>query len=279
MNKVNFNKLRNISVPDEWIENAIKVPETIGQKKGPFSAGFKRFVTVIAAALLVCVMSIPLYVFEENKVSFPKKPTEYIGASDNGGLPSKTPTEITVGLNGTFPVSKTEIPHTEFESVSSAAETQGNTEVVTETKPFVAITNLHEPTSFEPTKPEPTNPYPTNSEPITNPSKTDPTEPSTGHYVSMIPVCAGAYDASDVVNADGVEEIYCCLYDSRGNLVGDTNLYSSEHIANATYMQNGYVFLSYEPTEKGLKLKVGTYKFYFYLSDWEVVYEGEIKVY
>lgn len=64
MNKVNFDSLKNLKAPEEWIENAINIPNT-KQKKKPILAIFsnKSARLIAAAACLVLVSAISLTVF------------------------------------------------------------------------------------------------------------------------------------------------------------------------------------------------------------------------
>lgn len=291
MNKVNFDGFKNINVPEAWIENALAVPEDYRKKPIPFSEKHKRVLTVVACVLMVSIMSVPLYLFEKTEVSIPylsvtkskdnlntEDLTYYSGTEDIPDSAVQSPyftdeftSGTTIDYRNTFPTDNTSVSQNSTQPIPTAVPTQGGTEGITfVTKPSFTPTNPPIPTTQKPTEPRPTTPEPT---------KPAPTEASTGHYISMVSSCAGSFNTNGMMSSDAVEVIYCCLYDSRGNLVGDPNLYSFEHIAKDTPMANGYIFASYDPLEKGLELKEGTYKFYFYLAGWKVVFEGNITVF
>ncbi len=280
MKKLNFNSLQEISVPEEWIGNALKISEQHKRRKHIGSAQVRRIIALAACLVIVGVISMPLYVFRNYDSLLPAVPpsqtdsapnsissSDYqtLPSSDNSGFtdPTEKATENSDGENKT---DSSEIP---TQSYTDPIET-GGTADTDPTEPFTGETKPLVPTRPEPTTPPPTTP--------TRPINTQDTQPNTGAYVQMVPSCTGTY-IPDGMSTDTVSMVYCRLYDNFGNPVGDPNLYSSEHIAKERYMPNGNIFMSYDPTEKGLKLKKGTYSFCFYLEDGSVVFEGNIIVF
>ena len=55
--------LKSITTPDEWMEKALSVPEIHSRRETAQIFTLKRIVAVAACFVLVCVMSIPVYMF------------------------------------------------------------------------------------------------------------------------------------------------------------------------------------------------------------------------
>lgn len=276
MKKLNFNSLRAISVPEEWMQNVLKIPQHCERKKRIGSAGVRRIVALAACLVIVGVISVPLYVFRNYDSLLPIVPSSQTATAPNGSSGSDyqtlspsdnsgfaDPTEkVTENSDGENKTDSSEIPTQSYTSTTEF----GSTADKDPTEPFTVATNPPAPIRPEPTIPPPTKPI-----------NTQDTQPNTGAYVQMVPSCTGTY-MPDGMSTDTDSRVYCRLYDNLGNSVGDPNLYSAEHIAKEIYMPNGNIFVSYDPTEKGLKLHKGTYNFCFYTDRGEVVFEGNITV-
>lgn len=278
MNKLNFNSLKEFAVPENWIKNALNIPTEQERKKKTNFLRVRRVVTWAACLALVGIICVPVYIFESYEISVPSAThlqTETgESSSDLLNQSSQTlcsseytdPTERVTGFaNNTDETDPTETPTSSYTDSSEPVK-------VTDSKeedPTESLGETVAPTAF--TQPEPTNPNPT------TPTTPMPTQSTTGVYVQMVPTCMGFYTENNM-SVDSASVVYCCLYDSIGSLAGDMNLYSSEHIAEEFPTEKGYSILSYDPTEKGLRLKAGRYRFCFYLDDGRVIFEGNITV-
>lgn len=264
MKKVNFQSLKSITAPDEWMEKALSVPEIHSRRETAQVFTLKRMVTVAACFVLVCVMSIPVYMFSRVRVEIPVAPTIQTENSTR-----EHSSENTSGDNS-FPVL---VDPTEKATLTTT-RSEGQTDPTEQTASSPNI--LPTDTSEQPASTQ-RNTTPTESStiPQTKPTRT---EESTGGWASVTSVsCSGVF-LKDGMSVDGVEIVYCRLYDRFGNLVGDPNLYSPQHIAEETFLSNGYTLAFYDPTEKGVEMHKGTYSFYFYLEDGSVVFEGSVTV-
>ena len=264
MKKVNFQSLKSITAPDEWMEKALSVPEIHSRREAAQVFTLKRIVTVAACFVLVCVMSIPVYMFSRVRVEIPAVPT--IQTEHSTGEHSGENTS----WDNNFPVL---VDPTEKATLTTS-RSEGQTDPTEQTA------------SSQNTLPTDTSEHPTSTERNTNPTehatipptKPTQTEESTGGWTSVTSVSCSGIFLQDSMSVDGVEIVYCRLYDRFGNLVGDPNIYSSEHIAEETPLPNGYTLVFYDPTEKGVEMYKGTYRFYFYLGDGSVVFEGSVTV-
>ena len=91
MKEFNFNTLRNLPVPERWIENALSIPE---REEAPVVVPFwkkPRFIATAASLLLVTALSIALFLSMGGKSPVPVKPdskpsaTEIIWSTNAGG--------------------------------------------------------------------------------------------------------------------------------------------------------------------------------------------------
>ena len=111
MKKANFNTLKNLSVPESWIENALAIPEKEEQKPAAVPFWKKpRFIAMAASLVLVSALSIALFLSMGSKppVAVKSGPqssaTEIIWSTDEYG--ATVATEVAVvenNQNGTEP--------------------------------------------------------------------------------------------------------------------------------------------------------------------------------
>ncbi len=70
MNRLNFDNLKNIDVPSEWIENAVKIPHTYQKNRTSSFLKLSRIITT--AACFVCISAVSFLLFSMN--GFPNTP-------------------------------------------------------------------------------------------------------------------------------------------------------------------------------------------------------------
>ena len=97
MKKANFNTLKNLPVPEQWIEKALAIPETEEQK--PVAVPFwkkPRFIATAASLVLVSALSVGLFLTIGGKSPVAVKPssTEIVWTTDANG--ETVATEIVV---------------------------------------------------------------------------------------------------------------------------------------------------------------------------------------
>lgn len=72
MRKVNFENLKNLSTPQNFIDNALNIP-TQSQKPLPFVIRHSRTLAAVAALVLVCTVSLTVY-FTQDRITPPVDP-------------------------------------------------------------------------------------------------------------------------------------------------------------------------------------------------------------
>lgn len=270
MNKVNFDGLKKIKAPDAWLEKAAAVPGTVSKRRAAFPV--YRFAAA-AGVVLVSVIGLIVYGFYgkngaplavrsgSTEVSATFAVAETAGnnsdlsptLSDPAVLPTgpehPTDGEGEKAADAAVPTEGVTVPHSTVPS-ATAAPTQRTTQHVP------APTGTPAPT-VSPTKP---------------PAPTSPpaTQPPTESY--RPPGDCEIYGTFSLGTAGGsgnyaVEEttIFCRLYDSAGNLVGDSGMYSPQREAEIlSRNSDGSVFAYYNPAEKGLYLTEDSYVYVFY---------------
>ena len=77
----------------------------------------------------------------------------------------------------------------------------------------------------------------------------------------------------------GSEQVYCRLTDQIGSPIGDSDLFSDQHIAYQSRQTDGTVYVVYYLSnliDSGVVLPDGTYHFYFYGDSGAIAYHGII---
>lgn len=261
LSKPDFDFSKYVEVPDAWIENALNIPKTV-QKK-PKVIPMRRIVTA-ASIVLVAVMGITLYFLFGNKAPIPVAPKQTVA----------TEVQSVDMTDATSPTDHSSIQNTDrtvnyqaatsSQTITPTSATQSATDnraiIVTPTSsPTNGATAVPVPTispASEPPQDVPTNvlrPVPT-QQPITDPTTAPSpasapiTEKTTQAYIpdiktlSLVLPFAEAVTASE--DADGT--LYCCVYDSAGNPLGDSDLYSRSHWIDVTTVSSGYASDSVE---------------------------------
>lgn len=331
MKEFNFDALRNLPVPEDWIENALAIPEE--EEKKPAVIPFwrkPRFIAMAASLMLVTALSIALYLSMGNKPPVTVKPnskpsaTEIIWSTDENGETVATevviipdpdeqqnatqPTEkkspvaqfferIFGGTDPTAPTpsptesgrrspnqkpaptekgkpsptakdTPTEKDDLPVESTDPPYSTTAPTEIIIEEPPTVtpwedSTTSptesgdviIHGPGGWDVTE-APWDPDAT--EPTPKPTQPKPTQ---SKYKDSVRISASVYSISKINQDGGV--VYCRIYDDNGNVYGDGDLYSDQHLATLTLTFDGGS-LSYSPRDHGILPEDGYYHFEFY---------------
>ena len=164
--------------------------------------------------------------------------------------------------------------------ISSEKPSQLSTQLPTDVKNHSAAIPATEPTEdsapFSPEepsgggqqptaapKPEPTQAVIEPTEhivPTEDNTEPGPVEPSAGECFAYIPLD----------RLTGSLNVYCALYDRRGNLMGDSDYFSDAHLAVKEWERDGCVWVSYCPS-KHYHCPSDVYQIYFYNEDSEIL--------
>lgn len=292
MNRLNFDSLENLNVPEEWIEKALVVPDNIQNKKPIDFLKLSRIITSVACVAVVSIVSLSLFFFTKNNAEIPigvKNTTSvtFEWNQDEETSCNNLNTESKDDLSVTEPSEKS-IKNTEnITHSSSSRETVSNNTEPTEKS--TAITSVEpqdtdsavrtEPTETNrvtnPSNNEKTDPI-DNTKPIETTKATESVEPSSDsgwNGVLTVTTCEAEF-SSDLITGSG--KVYCRLYDSKGNMIGDSNLFSAQHLASSRVDKNGKVFATYYPVSAGLNLNSGRYSFYFYNENGKDISQGYV---
>lgn len=268
MNDFNFDKMKNFNTPNEWAEKAKEIPVITETKTPLFVFRYPRAFAVAMSFLFVVVLSVSFFVF---------KPDEDILPVATNAQNSE---ETVIRTENTHPTDNTKETEKEFESggyvniepEESEPQTQANTSEKPTQKP-TSSTEKIEP-SEKPSETQPVN-KPTDK-PLLEPTSESTQNPSTS--ISNKPVvCRGSYSLVNSWEVNSVD-IFCKIYDSNGNLMGDQDLYSYQHEASIDSMTMSMAYVSYEPASKGLLLPKGQYSFYFYNYFGTILSQGFVNV-
>lgn len=274
MSEFKFDKLKNLDIPDTWVDGALDVPPKKDSSPVIY-VNFRRIITAVASLLVVCVVCVSLFFY---------KPDDSILLTDPNAIETEGTENTTESVAPTGNVTQTEnsekpSSHQNSEPTDSQQHTQIS-ETESPTQQPTSPTEKVEPTEKE-TVPKPTT-QPTDKpteKPTQAPTQKPTQKPTTNVVVNPDPViCKGSYSTNE--NSWGVAsvDIFCKLYDANGNLVGDQNLYSAQHEATIDSIYNDIVYVSYDPKSKGLTLAKGGYSFYFYDYFGNVVSQGYVLV-
>lgn len=297
MKEFNFNTIKNLPVPEQWIENALAIPET--EEKKPAVVPFwrkPRFIALAASLVLVTALSISLFLSMGSKppiaVKSDSKPdsTQIVWSTDEYG--ATVATEVVViprvgNQNGAHP---TEKPSASSQSVENAL---GGGDRTTPTAPSgqngassqsgrtpqSPSAAPQDPTAApSPVTPDPTAaPRPIETDPPHEPETAPPVElPTTAPWErppdepTEPPVYHATITSSIFKPTYGLGEkdtipVYCkILSTDKSVLYGDPDLYSEQHRAIITENNPGTLKFAYTPADLGILPADGKYYCEFY---------------
>ncbi len=257
MKKVNFNNLDNIEIPDSWAEKAIGIPSALENKRKvtPIPK-FYRNIAYAACFVLVCALSVSLFIFtQKGDILKAQSPTEHVIETVN---------------SNTYPQNETTLKESQPPTVSqtdSIASTEEPTEEDTKDDGETGSNSL-KPNHY-PTKPQlrPTlAPDPPKDEEDPTTDVVNPDGPSSEPQGNK--KCIGVFP-EDLLSGD-----YTVYFS-----IVSTDLESTESLplyeATIESVRNGEVSASFSPIKAGLIDHSGTYDFYFYNSNYEIIYVGQ----
>lgn len=310
MSDKNFDSIKNFEVPQSWIDSALSVPQTAPRKKPIVFLHFSRYATAVASFMLVCVLSVVVFMLHDDSVVPVDKPisTQSTTVTDSTDVKketkkdnattatskkgvsaqSKKPTAKSGNTEPTEkPTQKAQKPddskgHPKPSTQEKTESTQGTdmqgATIPTQNKTETPTTEPTEKPTQKPTQ-RPTQ-RPT-QKPTVKPTQKPtqkPTNSAGGDGFNSVESvsCSDSFSVSKLV---GSGKVYCSVYSSSGKLVGDSNLFSSQHLATIDYKTSSVVLVSYDPTSKGLLLSQGRYTYSFYNENGVVVAQGYLTVF
>lgn len=277
MSEFNFDKMKNIDIPESFVERALNIPT---EKKYPvIFLKYSKTIAFAASFVLVCCLSVALFfITNKNEAAPPVKSSE-------------TQYSTNVQINPTDAENSQSEEQPKGDSTDSAeTETQPVTEVFETVEPTEENSvddgesssnsvplkpNKHpENTDYVKPKPtqnieKPTKPKPT-QKPTINleeepPNDAPPDDTESKSYISKF---SDGKITAEIHYSDNSEAVYCRLYDSRGCIVGDRDLYSSKREAvevdKISTDDSEYSTYEYKIADLGENLNKGTYEVVFY---------------
>ncbi len=208
MSEFNFDKLKNIEVPDTWVDKALNVsPKT--DKPPIFFVNFRRVAAAVVCLLVICVVCLSPLFFRNNNDLLPVSPSnKKNNESQSENFNTQPPTVVET---------------TEIESVKNDTQAYEPTQSVEPTENISGNPNDGASTPSQ----KPSDDI-EDKEPTTTPNNGSQNEPPS--LEPNGPVAGTEFLVSfDPMWFLGDFDIYCRVYDSNGNLMGDSDLYSESH--------------------------------------------------
>lgn len=282
MKDINFNNMRDIEIPDSWVQKALDVP----QKKHTLIVTFSQRTKLIASAaclVFVCVMVLMMS-HDTPQVNIKSESTSATYATDlseqtelttknhtngtqlNTSKPYKKPSAADV----TEPTEKTQMASKNTQETKESAANPTSTVRPTSAVHSEATEPTENPTTVETQKPtqKPT------EKPTQKPTEKPTEKPTDDGYLGVTSVNCNAVFSRD--NLAGVNKVYCKICTVDGRLLGDSNLYSNQHLAYMTELKNGMIMATYDPESFGIILQSGRYVYYFYNAYGTTISSGTI---
>ncbi|MBR2715798.1 MAG: hypothetical protein IKB73_06320 [Ruminococcus sp.] len=312
MRDFNFDKIKNIEIPDTWVNGAVNVPK----KPATTFIVFKKVLPMVASFILVFTLSFVVYHMLKDDSKVVPKPIEESSYSENVTVNSETEKESlaetknkkskkeTKKNNRRETVGSTEHsviieqivvnPTDKKEEETKKPEVNGNTQKP-EAKPD--IKPAPEPTEKPTQSPETQKPSPSEKpsvKPETNPTQSPPNENDGSS--------SGESDSSDSSNPDSSPgssdsfqdtnyircyatislseylndaRIFCFLNTGPGDLSAEEEM---DMYNVSVEVSNGIVYLEYVVNNENKSIRPGTYSYFFGNDKGHIFYFGEVTV-
>ncbi len=294
MNDKNFDSFKNLKAPQEWIENAINIPETTNKAKPIIFVKFSRYIATAACLVLVCALSLTFYFTHKNatppaahapqntdstsdfsnnedaNADYTQSPSQNSNNHDNHGVVISPPSD---GTNGDAPL--------ENPSENTKPTKPGDKPIIGPTRPSENIEPTEKPThtptedktqspttkptqrpTVKPTtptqKPKPTVPQPpTDNDPPAAPPGSNPGNPGApGAPGASAPFYTKFSVSVDISYVTSGEKIYCTIIDPNGYTV-------SEYTSAYVYKSGNSAYAMHE-LYSGTLSTSGNYTCYFF---------------
>lgn len=264
MNKVNFDSLKSVKAPQEWLDKAALIPETCVQKRR-FTFPIYR-VAAVASVVLVSVIGLMVLLFFSDNVpvvahngGVAAPESLAVEAVDSETTPSYASVE-TIAVSSTDAVGNAVVAYREkpAPTVSGAKPTtQQTSDSLASEKTSPTIPSTECPTmpigADDPIAVPPTDPP--------SPPETDPTLSDGRFYVTVKKPLPGEGEVPAAIET-GDPIVFCRMYDASGDLVGSSNLFAEEKRATVVSINPDDSFVvTYDPLEMGLPISRGRYTY------------------
>ncbi|MBQ4128620.1 MAG: hypothetical protein IJD68_02480 [Ruminococcus sp.] len=265
MSEFNFDKLKNLDIPQSWVDSALDVPK-IKEKSPVVFINFRRVISAVAILLVVCVVCLSPLFFKNSNDILPiasNNPTEQTNSSqydETTKTEAENNTDATEKIETQTPTreSKTNLL-TESTEKSTDSPTQAQTEKVTPTKKPQS-----EP--IEDPSGQPSNP---NGSVLPDGPEGETDAPGAeGDYGNLSGIVLEGFTKDSCLTGSG--NVYCSIYEYRtGSPTWSGNLYVPKFEADIEIyytpqdQSDRDVYLSYNMENSGLLLKPGKYRYYF----------------
>ncbi len=286
----NFNSISQFSVPQEWIDGALSVPQAKKHKKPIVFVTFSRTIAAVASLVIVCSISLLLFFLtNENAVPPVREPdstSAFTDVSENTATESNNEANSDIIIKPTIKDfinlldDQTVLPSQNPTSSETTKPSTKPTEDDTEKPNIEPSEDTTDAPTEVPTEYPPQPPYepqaPTNA-PTEMPTAEVPEPTDAPTDEPSMSICSG-FVRLDKLTGNG--NVYCKLYDSNGNLLGNGNLYSNTYLATKIYSGVSEVYVEYDPIAKGVVGRNGGYfYYYFYNENGEILYSSEIFIF
>lgn len=275
MSEFNFDNMKNVDIPDSWVDGALNIPP---ENKTPIP--FLKYSKIIAFAssiVLVCSISVALFFITNSSVAVPSvKNTE-----TECSTISQTNSQNVVNTENVTEKNEQK-DNTDATEVETETDSQAEEETIEPTE-NQNPTEKEKPDS-DVVKPDSGKPKPTeNKEKPNKPTKPIPTEKPTESFtgdsppedsppdyeeLSYISGFSNRRITAEIHFSDFSSSVYCRIYDSKGHLVGDNDLYSSKREAiqsdKISSESSEYFSYDYNVDNLGEILEKGNYEVVFY---------------
>ncbi len=300
MNEYNCNSLKNLPVPEDLVERALAIPDTV--QNTPAVVPWYRKTQIwasVASIALVTLAGISVFFFFGNKkppiaksqiVSDAVVPSEH-SVTEPATAPSTDAGSEAIGADATQPATHTNAstPAAVSESEKTEAARASDPTAVTpsqgSTETPAPSEHAAKPTTEKMTDPpteRPTEQIVPSTEPTDEPwEPTDPTTEPTDEPSERLDPTTEAPAFSAQIRAThklfhGI--LYCRIYDRTAKVVlGDPDRFAASHMAELID-EGFYIRAIYHPSEHGIAILPGVYAVAFYNENGENLYTTYISI-
>ena len=274
MSEFNFDNMKNVDIPESWVDGALNVPKDL---KTPFPfLKYSKIIAFAASIVLVCCLSVALFLVTNSKQAVPpvkNDETNFISQVHKSTDNAESTESVTENKPQSDSTASTQ-PETQSQKENETAQPTDKDEEPTDSSESKPVEKPEKPEKPKPTENtvKPTKPIPTENatEPVLEVPPDGPfVEPDT--ELSYVDSYSSGKIIAKVHKDELRDSIYCRVYDSNGNLVGDNNLYSNSKragivmgIEDIESGNNDFNTVEYKTEKLGTYLSSGKYYVVFY---------------
>ncbi|MBQ7133139.1 MAG: hypothetical protein IJO20_01435 [Ruminococcus sp.] len=255
MSEFNFDKLSNLEIPEKWVDNTLSASST-SKESAPAFINIRKTMTAFACFLVVCLVGFSLFTFKPDKNMLPVDTTPTQSTESSADINPTTEKENETVQKDTQTVTEaTEKPNADRAELKKPTE---NTSTATQPDEIVSETNEPENLPTDATQ-ESTEPQEPSLPEVIFPDNGSPEDSSDPDY--SVGDCLVGISPGYLV---GNGNIYCRIYNSNHEYIGDNNIFSDQHLAHFYSGFGSTYYYYYNPIKSGLVLEPDTYTYSFY---------------